>query len=442
MRMVDEIRRDVVPSEAVARAKNRIAQKAYGLIEEQAGRHPEVTGIEFGGSFAKGTWLPRGADVDIFVRFREATSNRRFERISKSIGFDALGGYGPYVRYSEHPYVEARMDGTMVNVVPVYDVRMGQWKSSADRSPHHTRHMRDALTPRMRDEVRVLKTFLKAGRIYGAEIATGGFSGYVSEVLVLNLGSFENVLRTFARIRENQVIGETDETFDTAITIVDPIDRKRNLAAAITHENVGRLVLESRAFLKKPARKFFRAQARRITRRHWENVVTVRFEFANRSPDIIWGQVKRATSSLATQLRLGGFNVIRSRAFADQKNNAYMFFLLESVVIPRLHVKDGPEYFREEGTERFVRKNRRSTELMWIGRDGRVLSLEKRRHTGPAGLLTEILTRNLRTGVPKGLQGDIRRGFRVSVGARGIGKSIKEAANEMILTDGAILHLD
>ena len=45
--------------------------------------------------------------------------------------------YSPYVRYSEHPYVEAKIKNTKINVVPFYDVKIGEWKSAADRSPFH-----------------------------------------------------------------------------------------------------------------------------------------------------------------------------------------------------------------------------------------------------------------------------------------------------------------
>ena len=45
-----------------------------------------------------------------------------------------------------------------------YDVKIGEWKSSADRSPFHTKFMKKSLTPKMRNEVRILKTFLKSNR--------------------------------------------------------------------------------------------------------------------------------------------------------------------------------------------------------------------------------------------------------------------------------------
>ena len=81
---------------------------AYSLVEKEIAKYPEVVGLEFGGSFAKDTWLSKDADIDIFIRFKKSVSEEKFEKISKKIGFDALKKYSPYVRYSQHPYVEAK----------------------------------------------------------------------------------------------------------------------------------------------------------------------------------------------------------------------------------------------------------------------------------------------------------------------------------------------
>jgi len=398
--------------------------------------------LEFGGSFAKGTWLSQDADVDIFIRFKKSTSEEKFEKISKKIGFESLKKYSPYVRYSEHPYVEAKIQNTKINVVPFYDVKIGEWKSAADRSPFHTKFMERSLTSKMRNDVRILKTFLKSNRIYGAEIAKQGFSGYVSEVLILNFGSFENVIKSISGIKENQIIGKTSKKFGTSIVIVDPIDNNRNLAAAISDENLGKFVLVSRAFKEKPTLGFFKNKKSVVSKKHWENLLVIKFDFKIRSPDIIWGQIKRATSSLSTQLELGGFDVLRSKPHTDQQKEVYLFFLLESTKISKMYQKNGPEYFRENSSNSFISKNLANTELMWIGKNKKIISLEKRKHTEAVKFMIEFLKKNLRTDIPKGLQSDFKRGFKVSIGSKNLSKSIKEAASELISTDGTLLHFN
>ena len=439
--IISKISKTVIPSEAIEKSKERISKLAFKLIEEEAVKFPEVTGVEFGGSFAKGTWLSKDADIDIFVRFKKSTSEEKFEEIARRIGFESLKKYSPYVRYSEHPYVEAKIKNTKINVVPFYDVKIGEWKSSADRSPFHTRFMKKSLTPKMRNEVRILKAFLKSNGIYGAEISKQGFSGYVSEVLILHFKNFENVIKSISKIQEKQIVGKTTKVFETSIVIMDPIDDKRNLAAAISDESIGKFILNSRAFREKAATKFFKNKKLRISKKYWENLLVIKFNFRPRSPDIIWGQIKRTTTSLATQLELGGFKVLRSRPDIDQKREAHLFFLLESTKISETYTKNGPDFFRESSSKSFISKNLKNTELMWID-NKKIMSLEKRKNTDAVKFMTEFLKTNLQTGIPKGLHHDFSKGFKVFVGDKNLGKSIKETASELISTDVTVFHFN
>jgi tRNA nucleotidyltransferase (CCA-adding enzyme) len=439
---ISKISKTVIPSKTIEHSKKQIGELAYTLVEKEIAKYPEVIGLEFGGSFAKGTWLSKDADIDIFIRFKKSISEEKFEKISKKIGFDALKKYSPYVRYSQHPYVEAKIKSTKINIVPFYDVKIGEWKSAADRSPFHTKFMEKSLTSKMRNEVRILKIFLKSNGIYGAEIAKQGFSGYISEVLILEFGSFENLIKSISKIKENQIIGKTSKKFETSIVVIDPIDSNRNLAAAISDENIGKFVLISRTFKEKPSLEFFKIKKSRISNKFWNNLLIVKFDFKARSPDIIWGQIKRATSTLSTQLELGGFTVLRSKSHTDQQKEAYLLFFLESTKISEIYSKKGPEFFREDSTHSFITKNLKYAELVWVGNDKKIISLEKRNHTDAVNFMKEFLKKNLQVGIPKGLQSDFKRGFKVSVGNKSLSKSIKEEASELISVDGTLLHFN
>ena len=440
--IISKIGKTTIPSKINQKSKNEIAELAFNLVKKEIKKFPEVLDLEFGGSFAKGTWLSKDADVDIFIRFKKSISEEKFEQISRKIGFESLKKFSPYVRYSEHPYVEAKIKDTKINVVPFYDVKLGEWKSAADRSPFHTKFMKKSLTLKMRNEVRILKTFLKSNKIYGAEIAKQGFSGYISEVLILEFGSFENLIKSISKIKENQIIGKTSKSFDTSIIVIDPIDSNRNLAAAISNENIGKFILICRALKQKPSLEFFKTKKLKISNKFWNNLLVVKFEFKTRSPDIIWGQIKRATSTLATQLELGGFTVLRSKSHTDQQKEAYLIFFLESTKIAEIYQKKGPEFFREDSTHDFISKNLKDAELVWVGNNRKIISLEKRKHTDAVSFMKEFLKKNLQAGIPKGLQNDFKRGFKVFVGNKTLSKSIKEEVAELISVDGTLLHFN
>lgn len=435
--ILTKVRKNVIPTKKLEQGKNSVAKLAFNLVTSQAKKHSEILDVEFGGSYAKGTWISaeQGGDIDIFIRFKKETTEKKFIEVSKKVGFQALKKFHPYVKYSDHPYVEAKIKTTKVNVVPCYNVEKGDWKSAADRTHFHTEFMLESLSGEMKNDVRLLKKFLMNNEIYGAEIAKQGFSGYVAEVLIWNFGSFEKVLEEFAKINVGWVIGKATKEFDTVISIMDPIDSNRNLAAAISEENIGKFVLASREFLKKPSMNFFRSRKRRVKNDILKNVILVRFQFKTRSPDIIWGQIKRASSALNMQLKLAGFKVIRNTAITDEANDASLIFLLDSLVIPELFVREGPEYFNESDATSFIKKNKKTCKLLWVADNRRVLALDKRRHNEAKKFLTYLLSKNLNnSGIPAGIKKDIKK-FRILTGNMHTSKSIKEAIAEMISTD-------
>jgi len=433
-------RRIVVPSTRLQRDKTKVANLAFELVREQTSKYQEIVSVEFGGSYSKGTWLADKADIDIFIKFKKSVSEERFIELSKKIGFDSLKKFNPYIRYSDHPYVEAKIQGTKVNVVPCYDIEKGRWKSAADRSPFHTQFMLESLTSTMKDEVRLLKVFLKTVGIYGAEIAKQGFSGYVVEVLIWNHGTFENVIKAFANLKPNQIIGNASKEFDTAVVIMDPIDNTRNLAAAISVENIGKFVLASRAFLRKPSISFFKPKiSSKVSKKNLESLLIVTFSFKPRSPDIIWGQIKRAANSLATQMQIEKFNVLRKSAVTDEKTEAAVLFLLQSTKIDELYIREGPDFYSETDSSMFITKNVKKSRIMWLNTDGRIYSLQKRSQNDARLFLHDLLKNHLdKAGIPKGLKSDLKRGFKIVPASKVSSKFIKEALTELVTTDNAL----
>lgn len=435
--ILNKAKRIVIPQKKLENDISKVAKDAFNLVRKEVPKYPEILEVEFGGSYAKGTWLPEKADIDIFLKFKKSTPEKKFATIAKKIGFDSMKKFKPYVRYSEHPYIEAHIKGIRVNIVPCYDVQKGKWQSAADRSSFHTKFMLESLTGQMKDDVRLLKEFLKSSGVYGAEIAKQGFSGYVAEVLVWNFGSFENVIKKISKIKPHQVIGRASKKFETPVVIMDPIDNNRNLAAAISTENIGKFVLSCRAFVKKPSLSFFKTRA--SPKKNLSDVIVVKFNYSPRSPDIIWGQTKRAANALATQMEVEGFSILRNGAATDEKNEASLFFVLQSVDISKDMVKGGPEFFSELDSEKFIAKNFKKSKLMWINNKGKILSLQKRQNNNAKLFLQDMLKNHLnKSGIPKGLKNDFKKGFKIIPGNKVTNKPIKEALLELVTTDATI----
>lgn len=408
-------------------------------VKESVGREAARCGaldVVLGGSYAKGTWLADGADIDVFVLFGADLTKEELREKSKEVGFSALAGHRPYTRYAEHPFVEASVDGVKVNVVPCYDVQAGMWKSAADRSRFHTEYVRGALDEGGRAEARVLKRFLKANGVYGAEISKQGFSGYAAEVLVAELGSFEGVLEKFAGIERGAVIGRAEKEFDTPVSIIDPVDGCRNLAAAISQENMARFVMAARAYLDRPSAEFFepvRGQAAAAL----DLVVAVRFSYERRSPETVWGQAKRAASQVAGKMSDAGFAVARHTA-AVSGSQVVLAFMLESMKGPARRVREGPDAFCKGDAARFVSERLPLSKIMWAGRDGRLYSMEEGEGADAEAFLAGLMGRR-GGGIPTGLAADVAGGFETWSGER-IPGPVREALAGFASIDGRIFR--
>ena len=390
------------------------AHAACELVSEQCRGRNDLN-VMLCGSYPKGTWLAGEADIDIFVGFPPSVGRAEFTEISRDMGFRAMEGFDPYVRYSEHPFVEANMNETKINIVPYYVVEDGKWKSAADRSAHHTTFMAANLTDSMRADIRLLKMFLKGNGLYGSEISRNGFSGYSTEVLVWNLKGFEGVVRRFADIRKNDIIGHATREFATPITIMDPIDSQRNLSAAVSNDNMGKFILLCRRFLDSPSVSLFETRKVLPSCDALEQCVTVSFVYDARSPDKIGGQVKKAASAVSTQLQCAGYGVIRSGGFTAG-DAVGLFFLLESTTLPGLRTRRGPSVHDGQACDAFMTKNRSKSQMMWVD-GGRILSIEKNGADDAARFVHNLLAANLpRAGVPGGLVKDIQNGFTVQYG--------------------------
>lgn len=398
---------------------------------------PEVIEIRSGGSLAKGTNLKNDTDIDIFLLIDKKVNESRFEGIAMDIGFKSLAKYNPRTRFSEHPYVEGFVKGhkkgdiVKINVVPCYAVEKGEWKSAADRSQYHTDYMINNLSIDQKEQVRILKRFLKTLGIYGAELFTSGFSGYVSEVLVLKYNTFKDVLINFSNIdKKESVISihendiKEDNQFHTPVVIIDPIDNNRNLGAAISSESLSTFIMGSRAFLKKPSLEFFNSLNKNKYRKSYEkkvissntisNLLIIQFSFSKRSPDVISGQLKKFAKSIEKQATNLNFNIIKSKCYLKEEDNlAIIMFLVGAKKLSPYVINVGPDVFMRSEVNNFLLKNKINSLFIWTNNEMRVCSLKLRKNTKILDFLNDTIKNNKEIGIPKGLKDDINNGFKL-----------------------------
>ena len=433
----------------------KIAHLVTDLIDKsiETIHDDRILGLSIGGSYAKGTWLAEDNDIDFFVKIDPNVDKREFEQLGTRIGFSALHKYGPYLRYSDHPYVEAKIQKIRINIVPCYQVNKGEWKSAADRSPFHTVFMTENLDENMKGQVRILKKFLKSIGIYGSQLSVGGFSGYVTEILILRCRSFIEAITLMANMnRDKQVITLNEPypqflpSFDSRIIIIDPIDPRRNLGAAISSESLGKFILAARSLIQNPSIGYFKSTENKFDIRVFEkvkpNLLIVEFKIRKRSPDVVWGQLKRSLTALSKQLSISGFNAFGSTCITDENEYAAFVFLVEFTTLPSFTLNVGPEVLRKRDTEIFIERKLDKLIPFWINGNMRVVTISERNNLSAKEYLSELLSGNVsNVGINKDIIEDIRMGFDVYGGTeRKFNRFIKSALSRLILNDGRIIR--
>ena len=385
------VARQIVPKSAERERVHQVAEQLKAKLIAEAQRRRLQAEVRVDGSVAKDTWLRGDADIDIFLRVPVSLSRADLEKRCLNVAKRALEGYPIVERFSEHPYVETHVDGIRVNVVPCYNVSQGEWRSATDRTPFHTDYVISHLSQDQRNDVRLLKAFLKGIGVYGADVKVSGFSGMLCETLIMYYGAFTKALQLAQSWKPPTVIdleryysGREDELldlFEEPLVVIDPVDRGRNLAASISRRRLWEFVAAARTFSNKPEKNFF--VARKITplsvrrfrkemqRRGW-NLTAIEFGRVDAVVDVLWSQLYRTERALRNLLRQEGFNVNRSAAWTNEKDLNIIVFELENLTLPPVRKRVGPHVSRSEASELFLRKHLNGTRSLsgpWIDDD-------------------------------------------------------------------------
>jgi len=317
-------------------------------------------------------------------------------------------------------------------------VKRGEWLSATDRTPFHTDYVKNRLNENLRNEVRLLKKFLQGIRVYGAEIKTGGFSGYLCELLILHYKSFTETLKAFAQYTRRIVIdtenyyAERDKElqllFAEPLVMIDPVDKARNVASALQPQKLHTFVGAARAFLKTPSPAFFyppktKALSTEALTQKLENrgsaCVFLTCAAVGAVPDVLWGQLYRTQRSLRKLAELNDFKVLRDAVWSDEKTFSAFVLELEQRVLPSVKKHLGPPLTRENECKNFLAKYANGNSDVVSGpyiEDGRWVVELQRRFTDIVEFLKEKLKEGGRnTGVAEIVAQALREKFSVLV---------------------------
>ncbi len=394
----------ITPPASEHKKELTLAQSIMERIRNTEGRHVEVVLV---GSLARNTHLKGDRDIDIFVLFPEQLGREEFVREGLRIGKAVFRGHEWEKAYSEHPYIRGILQGYDVEIVPSYKVAKAELlKSSVDRSVFHNEYLSKKLDNAKRSEIRLLRQFLKGIGCYGAELKVSSVPGYVVELLILKHETFKRTLRAIASWRRREVIdlegyykeAEALKKFDSPLMVIDPVDRNRNVAAALSLTQYSRMIAAARAFLERPSMAFFFGRrekpwsvgkVRNLLKK--KELVAVELAYpAKALPDIIWGQLHRFGRKLANQLELAGFGVLRSEQWTDENEHMVVVLELESLILQRTEKRTGPEVADWASSKRFLAAHRKLIAGPRIEQGRWVIEVE-RKHVDAQSFLLDFL---------------------------------------------------
>ena len=434
-KVCSKVLKRVVPKATERRKVLDLSEGVRCKVVECAAEFGLEAEVRLDGSVAKDTWLSGEADIDIFMRVPTSLSREEMEEKSLTIARNAMEGYRVVERFAEHPYVEAWVNGSRVNIVPCYSVEKGKWLSATDRTPFHTDYMKTKLDEKLRNEVRLLKKFMKGTGIYGAEIKVGGFSGMLCETLTLFYGSFQEIIRAASDWRRRQVIDlegyyadredEIHDLFEEPLIVIDPVDGGRNVAAAVSEKRFWEFVSAAREFSMKPGLKFFyptplkalrKNELVKIIKQRGSSLVCMQFGEVNAVVDVLWSQLYKTESALKNLFKENDFEVIRSACWTDEKEFNAILFELNNATLPTAKKHLGPPVTKRKESDKFLRKHIGAKDTVsgpWIEKD-RWIAEKTRKHADAKILLRQSLVEGGRgVGVAAKIAQSVKKDLRI-----------------------------
>ncbi|HII90669.1 MAG TPA: CCA tRNA nucleotidyltransferase [Methanosarcina sp.] len=389
------------------REKLLVIQEELASQVKAAAKKLDVPGVlvKMVGSAARGTWLSGTHDIDIFISFPEETSRKELETLGIAVARDvAKNAEHVEDRHAEHPYLNITYKGFDVDLVPCFRVvSASQIKSAVDRTPFHN----DFVKPRIKgheDEVLLLKQFMRGGGVYGSELKTQGFSGYLTEILIIYYGSFENTVCAACTWKPGEkidIMHHSEIEHEEPLVVVDPTDPRRNVAAALSLDKFCMFIDHCREFLKTPEISFFfppslsplkdseileRLESRKSTQ------FAVVFKTPDVVEDVLFPQLYKMEQAVAALLEEYDFTVIKIGVWSGKTETAIMLELITGV-LPNVKKHVGPPVWVKVHAEKFKEKYQAAADVFggYI-ENGKYIFEIRRKYPMAKGLLEDRLT--------------------------------------------------
>ncbi len=405
--------KDVKPTEAEMESATAYSNELMGRLKKVVPKDVEIISV---GSVARGTQLRGSSDIDIFLLFPRGVAEASMERKGLEFAKRIVKRPEKYtIKYAEHPYlmITSNRSGLKADIVPAFKITdSSQRVTAVDRTQLHNVFVNQNLTRKQKDDVILLKAFLKSHNIYGAGARVEGFSGYLCELLIHHYGSFVDTISGFARAQPPMIISPSEKKeynakscegalllkrFERKLIVLDPTDGNRNVAAVVTEESLARFTLISNMFLSNPSIDIFygagysdiysKRKLERIKKEMDLNMHVLYFKVPDIAEDIIWQQIRKLKNALESSLHKYGYTPALALENVGRKEAVIALFISSSH--QGYSLVEGPSVFMHKSAERFIQAH--SIELGTILRGDRINFMEQPKYKNPKQALEAAL---------------------------------------------------
>jgi len=361
--------------------ENNLLDRTRILIKKINGKIKDGKAI-LGGSGAKGTWL-KTFDADIFVKFNYSKFKDKSDKISDILGKTLKKIYPKVIKlHGSRDYYQIKQDKFTFEIIPILDIKKAeQAKNITDVSPLHSKFV--LRHKKLEDEIRLTKQFCKACNVYGAESYVRGFSGYICEILTINYGSFLNFIKNAAKWKDKAVIDvkkyykgkdiflEMNKSkLVSPLIVIDPVQKDRNAAAALSSEKYELFKKKAKQFIKKPSKTFFTVKEFNLNnlknKFKGKNLILIEAEPLKRKEDVSGAKLLKTFEFLDKELNKKDFEIVNSGWHWDKKGKAHFYFVFDNkllsstieIIGPPAKLKFHAEKFRKKHGKTKIRKNK------------------------------------------------------------------------------------
>lgn len=361
-----QVLQKITPTHEYREKIKKAVEEIRIILNNEINKRKLPVTVELVGSIAKDTYLMNNMDIDFFLCFPTNYKKEENAKHALSIGKSFLKNTEE--SYAEHPYLRGYYKEFYTEIVPCYKIENAKQKLSAvDRTPLHTKYVKENITENQKEDVRLFKQFLKGINCYGAEAQIQGFSGYLCEIIILYYKSFENTIKNASAWKKQTKISLTTKKFldfDTPLIFIDPVDAERNVASALSKEKFMLFKRACKEYIKNPKYEFFFPnpikpwdinKIKNEIEKQNAKYIAVKFE----KPDIIdenlYPQIRKTARRIKKELKRNEFKIFDSTYFINTEK-IYIILKTQKEKLSKTMIHTGPPITKKENSEQFFKK--------------------------------------------------------------------------------------